>query len=80
VPLLCNSTSAISVAKNHALHLKTKHIDICFPFLSDHYEKGDIDLRHVDTHRKLADIMIKSLHHSTFAHCEMNWVFASLSD
>ena len=44
VPLLCDSTSAISVAKNPVLH-----IDVRFHFLRDHYEKGDIDLRHVDT-------------------------------
>jgi hypothetical protein len=44
VPLLCDNTSAISVAKSLVLHSKTKHIDIRFHFLRDHYEKGDIDL------------------------------------
>jgi hypothetical protein len=61
VPLLCDSMSAISVAKNHVLYLRTKHIDVHFHFLRDHYEKGDIDLRHVDTHRQLARILIKPL-------------------
>jgi hypothetical protein len=28
VPLTCNSTSAISVAKNHMLHSRTKHIEV----------------------------------------------------
>jgi hypothetical protein len=51
VPLLCDSTSAISVAKNPMLHSKTKHIDVHFNFMRDHYEKGDIDLCHADTHR-----------------------------
>jgi hypothetical protein len=51
VPLLCDNTSAISVAKNPVLHSRTKHIEVHFRFLRDHYEKGDIDLRHVDTHR-----------------------------
>jgi hypothetical protein len=51
VPLLCDSTSAISVAKNHVLHSKTKDIDVRFHFLRDHSEQGDIDLCHVDTHR-----------------------------
>jgi hypothetical protein len=68
VPLLCDSTSAISVAKNPVLHSKTKHIDVRFHFLRDHYEKGDIDLRHVATHRQLADILTKPLDQSTFAH------------
>jgi hypothetical protein len=50
VPLLCDSTSAISVAKNHVLHPRTKHIYVHFQFLHDNSEKGDIDLRHIDTH------------------------------
>ncbi|WVZ70409.1 hypothetical protein U9M48_019080 [Paspalum notatum var. saurae] len=34
------------VAKNPVLHSGTKHIDVRFHFLRDHYEKGDIDLVH----------------------------------
>jgi len=49
VPLLCDSTSAISVAKNSVLHSKTKHIDVRYHFLRDHQEKGDIELHHVAT-------------------------------
>jgi hypothetical protein len=51
VPLLCDSTSDISVAKNPVLHSKTKHIDVHFHFHRDHYEKEDIDLYNVNTHR-----------------------------
>jgi hypothetical protein len=68
VPLLCDNTSTISVAKNHVLHSKTKHIDVRYHFLRDHYKKGDIELQHVDTHRQLADILTKPLDQSTFAH------------
>jgi len=49
VPLLCDSTSAISVAKNPVLHSKSKHIEIRFHFLRDKYEKGEIELIHVRT-------------------------------
>ncbi|WVZ84722.1 LOW QUALITY PROTEIN: hypothetical protein U9M48_031715 [Paspalum notatum var. saurae] len=49
IPLLIDSTSAISVAKNPVLHSRTKHIDVKFHFLRDHYEKRDIDLIHVET-------------------------------
>ena len=62
VPLLFDSTSAISVAKNPVLHSKTKHIDIRFHFLRDHYEKGDID-----SQNQLADILTKTLDLATFA-------------
>ena len=67
VPLLCDSTSAISVAKNPVLHSKTKHIDVRYHFLRDHVEKGDIELKHIDTSQQLADILTKPLDQSTFA-------------
>jgi hypothetical protein len=66
VPLLCASTSSISVAKNHVLHLRTKHIDVRFHFLCDHYEKGDIELRYIDTTRQLAGILTKPLDQKNF--------------
>ncbi|WVZ89900.1 LOW QUALITY PROTEIN: hypothetical protein U9M48_036249 [Paspalum notatum var. saurae] len=47
IPLLVDSTSAISIAKDPVLHSRTKHIDVRFHFLKDHYEKGNIDLIHV---------------------------------
>ncbi|WVZ70969.1 hypothetical protein U9M48_019598 [Paspalum notatum var. saurae] len=53
IPLLVDSTSAISVAKNPVLHSRTKHIDVRFHFLRDHYEKGDIDLVHVASENQL---------------------------
>ncbi|WVZ97245.1 hypothetical protein U9M48_042795 [Paspalum notatum var. saurae] len=66
IPLLVDSTSAISVAKNPVLHSRTKHIDVRFHFLRDHYEKGDIDLIHVATQNQLADILTKPLEFSAF--------------
>ena len=66
IPLLVDSTSAISVAKNPVLHSRTKHIDVRFHFLRDHYQKGDIDLIHVVTQNQLADIFTKPLEFSAF--------------
>jgi hypothetical protein len=40
VPLQCDSTSAISVAKNPVLHYKTKHIEVRYHFLRDNVRKG----------------------------------------
>ena len=67
VPLLCDSTSAISVAKNPVLHSKTKHIDVRYHFLRDNVEKGRIELSHVPTQNQLADILTKPLDQATFA-------------
>jgi hypothetical protein len=40
VPLQCDSTSAISVAKNPVLHSKIKHIEVRYHFLRDKLRKG----------------------------------------
>jgi hypothetical protein len=40
VPLQCDSTSSISVAKNPLLHSKTKHIEARYHFMRDNVEKG----------------------------------------
>ncbi|WVZ93764.1 hypothetical protein U9M48_039721 [Paspalum notatum var. saurae] len=61
IPLLVDSTSAVSVAKNPVLYSRTKHIDVRFDFLRDHYEKGEIDIVHVVSANQLADIFTKPL-------------------
>jgi hypothetical protein len=66
VPLQCDSTSAISVAKNPVLHSKIKHIEVRYHFLRDNVEKGKITLIHVHTHDQLADIFNKPLDQATF--------------
>jgi hypothetical protein len=66
-PLMCDSTSAISVAKNLVLHSKTKHIEMRYHFTRDNIEKGNIDLIYVSTEKQLADILTKLLDQATFA-------------
>jgi hypothetical protein len=66
VPLQCDSTNAISVAKNLVLHSKTKHIEVRYHFLRDNVEKGKITLIHVPIHNQLADIFTKPLDQATF--------------
>ncbi|WVZ63610.1 LOW QUALITY PROTEIN: hypothetical protein U9M48_013226 [Paspalum notatum var. saurae] len=66
IPLLVDFTSAISVAKNPILRSRTKHIDVRFHFLRDHYEKGDIELIHVVSANQLADIFTKPLEFDAF--------------
>ncbi|WVZ52655.1 hypothetical protein U9M48_003694, partial [Paspalum notatum var. saurae] len=66
IPLLVDSTSAISIAKNPVLHSRAKQIDVRFHFLRDHYEKGNIDLVHVVTQNQLADIFTKPLEFGAF--------------
>jgi hypothetical protein len=65
---MCDSTSAISVAKNPMLHSRTKHIEVHYHFPRDNVEKGNIDLIHVPTEKQLDDILAKPLDQATFAH------------
>ena len=66
VPLFYDNTSAISVGKNPCLHSRSKHIDIRYHFLRDQYEKGVVDLIHVESEDQLADILTKPRDERTF--------------
>jgi hypothetical protein len=61
VHLMCDNTSAISVAKNPVFYKKMRHVKRRQHFLRDHVEKGDID-----TERQLTDIFTKPLDSSRF--------------
>jgi hypothetical protein len=67
VPLLCDNTSATLVAKNPVFHKKMRHVGRRHQFLRDHVEKGDIEMRYMDTERQLADIFTKPFDSSRFA-------------
>jgi hypothetical protein len=67
VPLMCDNTNAISIAKNSVFHKRMRHYERRHHFMRDHVEKGDIEMRYVDTERQLADIFIKPLDSSRFA-------------
>jgi hypothetical protein len=82
VPLMCDNTSAISVAKNSVFHKKIRHVERRHHFLRDHVEKEDIEMRYIDTERQLADIFTKLLDSSRFADLRGggggDWCFPSL--
>jgi hypothetical protein len=51
VPLMCDNTSAISIAKNLIFHKRMRHLERRHHFLRDHVEKGDIEMRYIDIER-----------------------------
>jgi hypothetical protein len=67
VPLMCDNTSAISVAKNPVIHKKMIYVEMRHHFLRNHVDKGDIEMRYIDTERQLDDIFTKPLDSSRFA-------------
>jgi len=44
IPIFCDNTSAINIAKNPCQHKRTKHIDVHHHFLRDNIEKGLISI------------------------------------
>jgi hypothetical protein len=64
--ILCDNISTISVAKNPVLYKKMRYVERRHHFLRDHVEKGDIQMRCIDTERHLANIFTKPLNSSRF--------------
>jgi hypothetical protein len=67
VPLMCDSSSAICLAHNPVFHGRAKHIKVRHHFLRDHVEKGEIEMKFINTERQLDDIFTKPLNSSHFA-------------
>ncbi|WVZ49760.1 LOW QUALITY PROTEIN: hypothetical protein U9M48_001089 [Paspalum notatum var. saurae] len=74
IPFLCDSTSAINIAKNPTHHSRTKHINVRFHFLRDNYAKCLIDLVRVDTQSQIADILTKPLDLQNYNHLQGKWL------
>jgi hypothetical protein len=51
VPLMCDNTSAILVAKNPVFHKRMRQLERRHHFQRDHIEKEDIEMRYIDTER-----------------------------
>jgi len=61
IKIFCDNTSTIHMTKNANQHSKTKHIEIRYHFLRDHFEKGDIEIDYVSSDLQLAEIFTKPL-------------------
>ncbi|CAL1382362.1 unnamed protein product [Linum trigynum] len=61
LPVLCDNTSAINIAKNPIQHSRTKHIDIRFHFIRELVESNIIRLEFIPTQFQWADIFTKPL-------------------
>ena len=78
VPLFCDNTSAISLAKNPCFYGKVKHIKVRHHFLRENVEKGEIVMRRVETEKQLVDIFTNRLMLRVLLPFEVSLVFATL--
>ena len=66
IPILCDNTSTMNMAKNPVQHKRTKHIDVRHHFLRDNVEKGNIVMKFCKTEDQVADIFTKALGRESF--------------
>jgi hypothetical protein len=66
VLLMCDSSSAICLAHNPVFYGRAKHIKLRHHILRDHDEKGEVEMKFIDTERQLTDIFTKPLDSSRF--------------
>ncbi|KAL4377990.1 hypothetical protein GQ457_02G028620 [Hibiscus cannabinus] len=62
--IFCYNRSTISMAKNHALHGRTKHIDVHHHFIRNLATDETIILKFCNTNEYMADVFTKSLSHA----------------
>ncbi|KAJ3674034.1 hypothetical protein LUZ60_006026 [Juncus effusus] len=80
VPILCDNTSAIYIAKNPVQHSKTKHIEIRHHFIRDHIDKEDVEIFHIGTDDQVADIFTKPLAYAQFSNLRLKLGMLELKD
>ncbi|GJW57648.1 retrovirus-related pol polyprotein from transposon TNT 1-94 [Tanacetum coccineum] len=61
IPMYYDSKSAIGISCNPVQHYGTKHINIRYHFIKEHFEQGTIELYFVGTEYQLADLFTKAL-------------------
>ena len=69
VHVMCDSQSAIHLAKNQVYHSRTKHIDVRFHFVREIIEEGQISLCKISTSDNPADMLTKVVSGIKFQHC-----------
>lgn len=64
--ILCDSKSAVAMAKNPVFHGRSKHIKIKYHFLREAESDGEVKLVHYNSEDQAADILTKALPKSRF--------------
>jgi hypothetical protein len=66
-----DNKSDIELSKNPVFHERSKHIDTRFHYICECIENGVVDVDHIRTDRKLANILTKALGRVRFVELRM---------
>jgi len=61
VSVLGDNQGAIALTKNPHFHERSKHIDICYYFIRDLIDKGNIDINYINTVEMVTNELTKPL-------------------
>ena len=56
-----DNIGSLFLVQNPGLHRRSKHIDVCYHFIREKYEEGEINLHHVNSDDNIADLLMKLL-------------------
>ncbi len=66
IPLYGDNQGAIFIASNPVQERRTKHIDICYHYIHQVLEKGEVALYFIEGSENPADMLTKNLGHVKF--------------
>ncbi|CAK9820237.1 Retrovirus-related Pol polyprotein from transposon TNT 1-94 [Anthophora quadrimaculata] len=68
VPVFVDNQAAIKIAGNSENHKRSKHIDVKYHFTRDVVNRGEIEIKYVQSKEQLADIFTKPLQKQQFCY------------
>jgi hypothetical protein len=64
--IMANNQGAIVLSEDQSDHQRTKHIDMCYHFIQERTENGDVAFQYVRSCDNVVDIFTKALPNPTF--------------
>lgn len=68
VPIYVDNQAAIKIASSSENHKRSKHIDVRYHFTRDVVNRGEIEIKYVQSKEQLADIFTKPVQKQQFCY------------